>query len=163
MSGKPWEKYCTPARVIDLHAKGLKAHGGREGITEPNGPDATLGAAWNAIAYGPIQGEEPALIFAAYVLYYFATKQVFSDGNKRVAWLVMCEVLASMDLEVGVTNDEGSEMVLAIANKQQSVEQAYAWVADHVRELTTPVDQQPAVVPKPTNMLVEVGQTPPRA
>jgi death-on-curing protein len=159
VSDKPWEKYCTPARVFELHDKALQAHGGRAGVTEPNGPDATLGAAWNAIGFGPIQGEEYALILAAYVLYYFATKQVFSDGNKRIAWLAMCEVLAAVDLEVGVTNLEGSDMVLAVAEKRASVEQVYSWIADNVRELTKPVDQQPAAV-KPADAVVDAGQSP---
>ncbi|MGE6762788.1 type II toxin-antitoxin system death-on-curing family toxin [Corallococcus interemptor] len=133
---QPYDRFCGLTRLQELQAKGIAAHGGRVGVRDALGPGATLGAAWTAEEYGAPPEAVPGLMFAVYLLFYIATKQVFVDGNKRIAWLAMCEALACMGLEVDATIDEAEALVMAISNNQfKDVEPVYLWVVEHLREL----------------------------
>ncbi|GMU07509.1 type II toxin-antitoxin system death-on-curing family toxin [Corallococcus caeni] len=133
---QPYDRFCGLSRLQELQAKGIAAHGGRLGVRDALGPGATLGAAWTAEEYSVGPEAVPGLMFAVYLLFYIATKQVFVDGNKRIAWLAMCEALACMGLEVEATIDEAEALVMAISNNQyKDVEPVFLWVVEHLREL----------------------------
>ena len=95
---RPWDELCSEERLLALHTRGLREHNGPPGVRDPGCPEGTLGSAWTALGYDDIGESQPHLIFACYLLYYFATKQCFVDGNKRIAWVSMSEVLACIGL-----------------------------------------------------------------
>lgn len=132
----PWDELCSLERLMALHERGLREHRGLPGVRETGCPEATLGAAWHAVEYAEQEDTLPALVFAVYLLYYFATKQCFVDGNKRIAWAAMCEVLARYDLEIEATTDEAERFVREIATRQyKSVDPVLRWVMERLREL----------------------------
>jgi len=55
------------------------------------------------------------LLFAAYLLFYVATKHCFVDGNKRLAWACMTFVLLNFGLTVTATDDEAEAFCIQIA------------------------------------------------
>jgi len=133
----PWDHLCTLERLMALHARGIREHRGMLGVRELGCPEGTLAAAWNGMTYYPGQQEDDILLFAAYLLFYFAKKQCFIDGNKRLAWSSMSEVLAQEHLEVDVSIDEAEQFVKDIANNQVTrVEQVRAWIVKNLRGLT---------------------------
>lgn len=129
-------------RLLALHAEAIKAFGGVQGLVDPGCPDATLGAAWTAVGYDEIGESLPHLVFAARSLYYFATKQCFADGNKRVAWLAMCETLSRIGLEVDASSDEAIAFVQSVARKETKYEAVFDWISRRVRA----VESQPSAV-----------------
>jgi death on curing protein len=132
----PWDGLCSLDRLLELHARGLREHKGAAGIRDLGCPEGTLGNAWSGAEYSEIGESLPHLVFASYLLYYFATKQCFIDGNKRIAWLTMSEVLASVNLEVNATTDEAYAFCIAVANKQvRDVHSVVMWVSARLREL----------------------------
>ncbi|NBD09792.1 MULTISPECIES: type II toxin-antitoxin system death-on-curing family toxin [Corallococcus] len=136
---QPYDRFCSLTRLQALHAMGIAAHGGTVGVRDALCPGATLGAAWSAEEYNARPGAVPGLMFAVYLLFYFATKQCFVDGNKRIAWLAMSEVLAGMGLEVDASDDEAEALVMAIAsNRFKDVEPVFLWVVEHLSELAAP-------------------------
>jgi prophage maintenance system killer protein len=132
----PYDRFCSLPRLQHLHARSVAEHGGSTGVRDALSPGATLGAAWTAEEYSAPPGAVPGLLFAVYLLFYFATKQCFVDGNKRISWLAMTDVLAGMGLEIDATIDEAEALVMAISNNQyRDVEPVYLWVVEHLREL----------------------------
>ncbi|MCY1075185.1 type II toxin-antitoxin system death-on-curing family toxin [Archangium lansingense] len=119
-----------------LHERGIREHPGLPGVRELGCPEGTLGAAWNGMVFFPGQAEregDDLLLFAAYILFYFAKKQCFVDGNKRVAWAAMCEVLAHEKLDVDVPPDVAEQFVKDIANNQVTrIEQVRTWIVKHL-------------------------------
>ena len=132
MSAEPWAHLCSLARIDALHLESVALFGGSAGVRDPGCPEATLGNAWNACGYAEIEESLEHVAFAVYLLYYFATKQCFADGNKRIAWLSMCEVLSKLDLEVQCSDSEGIDLVFALANKKASLQDAMTWVVDRL-------------------------------
>jgi death on curing protein len=131
-----WDGLCSLDRLLELHDRGLREHKGAAGIRDPGCPEGTLGNSWTAAEYSEVGESLPHLVFACYLLYYFATKQCFVDGNKRIAWLAMSEVLASVNLEVNATTDETYGFCMAVANRQvRDVHAVVSWVSSRLREL----------------------------
>ncbi|HYO69950.1 MAG TPA: Fic family protein [Archangium sp.] len=137
----PWDELCSLERLMALHARGIQEFGGRIGLIDPGCPEGTLGAAWNAVEYGEVGNSLPHLVFACYLLYYFATKQCFADGNKRIAWASMSEVLASIGLEVGAGTDEAYAFALDVAKGLLSPSQIVQWVSRRLRAIGSPPPQ----------------------
>lgn len=76
------------------------------------------------------------LTFCGYLLFYLATKQCWSDGNKRIAWEAAMWVLGTLGLTVDVTDEEAEEFCFRLARKEISRgEDCADWIAEHVREL----------------------------
>lgn len=122
---------------MELHEHGLQKYGGAAGFKDPDCPEGSLAAAWNACEYGEIGDSLPHIVFAAYALYYLVKNHCFTDGNKRIGWLVMAETLATADLEVAATDDEAIEFVLKVASGDTKIEGVIKWVQSRVVPMAT--------------------------
>ncbi len=81
---------------MELYALALTV-GGKGAASPPRAgciPGA-LGNAWTAELYRcDEEAEKAGLLFAAYLFVYLVRGHCFVDGNKRVAWLALLQVLA---------------------------------------------------------------------
>lgn len=59
----------------------------------------------------------------------------FSDGNKRIGWAAMFDMLASLGLTVRATVPEAYELVMGIASGSTTKEMAIAWVMERLEAL----------------------------
>lgn len=124
------------ATILELHAQGIRAHGGDGGVrpTDPECVEGKLGNAWSAEGYAT-QDEHRVggLIFAAFLLFYLAKGHCFTDGNKRVAWTSAMRVLLVLGLTVTVQTDEAYEFMKAIADGSEiSGETVLRWLAERL-------------------------------
>ncbi|WP_143096913.1 hypothetical protein [Myxococcus fulvus] len=130
-------------RLKELNARALRrsAQPIHPGQSHFDDAEATLGNAWTATMYDVAGEEMPEIVFGSYVLYYFATKQVFPDANKRTGWYAFLDVLATIDVTVNASDDEAAKFVMDIANKViADVEGIVGWVMPRLVELKrTPV------------------------
>ncbi|MCK8496228.1 hypothetical protein [Myxococcus fulvus] len=125
-------------RLKELNARALRLSDQpiQPGQSHFDDAEATLGNAWTATMYDVAGEEMPEIVFGSYVLYYFATKQVFPDANKRTGWYAFLDVLATIDVTVDATDDEAAKFVMDIANKVISdVEGIVGWVMPRLMEL----------------------------
>jgi death-on-curing protein len=134
MTAQPWVHLVDKARVLELHAKGLERYGGL--MTEPKEGcvEGSLGNAWTAESYHEGADQELAgLTFAACTLLYLATNHCFTDGNKRVSWMALTDILAKLGLMVEATQDEAEAFVKQIADGSlRERPKVVAWIAERL-------------------------------
>lgn len=122
----------TVDRALELHDVALAAWGGLPGPADPAAClDAAIGAAHTAETY--LEGKKAAkagLAFAGYALFYVVRRHCFSDGNKRVGWMIAVDVLASLGLGVTASEDDVVAMVEQVISHQiDSGEEVAAWLS----------------------------------
>jgi death-on-curing protein len=111
----------------------LSEHGGRPGGPQVGCVDAKLGAAWTAEEYVGGEAGIEGLTFATFLAFYLAKGHCFTDGNKRVAWLSMVDVLAALGLRIEVGHDEAAKFMDGVAGEGTKPEHVREWVADRLR------------------------------
>jgi len=97
-------KYLTLDDVVNLHSKGLAAHGGDPGLRDNGLLESAV--AQPQMTYG---GNDlyPTLVEKAAALgFSLAKNHAFIDGNKRVAHLAMETFLAVNGFEIFADTDE---------------------------------------------------------
>lgn len=120
------------AAVLAAHELLVDQFGGMRGVTEQG-----FGKLEGALAapYVSVFGEDlyPDLVSQTAVLFYrIARSHGFSDGNKRVALVVLLDHLDQNGMYLGATEDELYEFVLAAADTL-SQDEAMAWIAERVK------------------------------
>jgi death-on-curing protein len=126
---EPWAHRITVARVHELHEEGLRRYGGDPGLLDANCPERCVANAWQAEMYQDDEGSG-GLLFAAYLLFYVCQNHCFVDGNKRVAWLCMLQVLATHDLSISATDDEAEAFMYSVAEGATETPELIAtWLA----------------------------------
>jgi prophage maintenance system killer protein len=139
---EPWVSLTTEDRVLHLHQRSLRTHGGRPGGPLPGCVSAKLGAAWSAEGYIGDEAGIEGLTFATYLLFYLAKGHYFTDGNKRVGWLAMTDVLAVLGLGVRAAAEEVVSFVdQLIADTRPEL--ARAWVTARLIEIEWPSPDGP--------------------
>jgi len=134
-----FDAMCSLERLMALHARGLREHRGLDGVRDPGCPEGTLGSAKLAVSYDELGESHPHLLFGCYLLYYFATKQCFVDGNKRIAWTSLCEVLGTIDLTIDASAEEAYAFVIGIAEgRTRDIEAVVDWVSKRLKSLPPP-------------------------
>jgi prophage maintenance system killer protein len=138
---EPWTRWIDVDRISKLHTKGLDNYGGLRSQPTKGCIESALGAAYTAEAYSMPEMDDETVIsglsFCGYLLFYIATKQCWSDGNKRAAWSSAMYVLSTMGLTVDVTDPEAIDFCYEIAkNNIKSGEEVVNWIADRLSELS---------------------------
>ena len=92
----PYAHVIDEGHLLDLYSLALAVGGkGRFAPAREGCLAGALGNAWTAEMYRQDEDFEPAgLLFAAYLFVYLLRAHCFIDGNKRVAWLALVDVLA---------------------------------------------------------------------
>ena len=112
-----------------LHRELIRETGGVDGLLDADLLDSALSAPFQSFggtdAFPSIQqkGARPG--------YGLIQNHAFVDGNKRIGAHVMLVFLALNGIELDYTQDELSNMVLAVASGKLTFEDMTKWVMDH--------------------------------
>lgn len=139
-TSEPWSQWIDTDRITALHTKGMDDHGGLRSKATDGCVESALGTAYNAELYSMPEMDNETVIsgltFCGYLLFYIATKQCWSDGNKRVAWASAIWVLATMGLTLDVEDQEAIDFCMSVAEKKITKgEDVVNWIADRLIEL----------------------------
>jgi death on curing protein len=123
--------YLTPTDLIAIHELLLAEFGGMRGITEAGfGRLEAAVATPQASMFGqdlyPGVTEKAAALCQAIV-----RAHPFSDGNKRVALVVLDVFLARNSRTLAATNDEAYATIMALARGELEREALVEWVEQH--------------------------------
>lgn len=117
-------------KIIILHRQIINATGGSDGIKDENMLESAIYAPFQTFA-----GEDffPTIYQkAARLGFGIVSNHPFVDGNKRTAAHAMTTFLETNDIEIRYTNDELSEIFLAIADDKARYEDLLSWIIEHV-------------------------------
>lgn len=135
MNGAPYSHLLTLDRVLELYALGITRFKGTGGPPQSGCVEGSLGSAWTAEIYRSQTDDpdsRPGLLFAAYVFVYLAKNHCFPDGNKRVAWLSLVDVLAMLKLTLRASDDEAYDFVIAVVKGERSTDDVVTWLASRL-------------------------------
>lgn len=123
--------YLSATELLLLHELLLGGFGGMRGVTEQGfGRLETAVGSPQQSMFGtdlyPSLAEKGAVLLRGIV-----RGHPFSDGNKRVALLALCEFLARNGADLTASNDEVYELVMAAANGLER-EAISAWLECHI-------------------------------
>jgi len=111
----------TENQILMMHQKCIEKFGGLPGVRDEN----LLHSACIS-PYQTFMGEDlfPDIYDkAARYLWGFATNQIFFDGNKRTAAMVLLVFLYYNNIVLAVTDEELEKLVLRVANKEIEVKE----------------------------------------
>lgn len=117
-------------KIIILHRQIINATGGSDGIKDENMLESAIYAPFQTFA-----GEDffPTIYQkAARLGFGIVSNHPFVDGNKRTAAHAMVTFLEINDIEIRYTNDELSEIFLAVADDKARYEDLLSWIIEHV-------------------------------
>lgn len=110
------ELFFTVERVYALHAEGLSERPGAAGVRRPGAVEAAVVGAHRDAWYAAPDGEIDPFSVVCRAFDKLSRFHAFVDGNKRVAWLLLLEVLAvHLEVTIEATDDEATEFVLGVA------------------------------------------------
>jgi death on curing protein len=134
------EGFPDVERILELYSRSISTYGGKPSKPTVGCIEGALGNAINAAHYSDSSSDSlNILLIAAYVFRSLARNHCFSDGNKRIAWLSLTEVLACCaGLDVVATDEEVVSFCEEVAQGHVDVESVLSWLADgeRLRELT---------------------------
>jgi len=136
---EPWGELITASTILELHEKVRKGPEKKlVSVAKEGCVEGSLGAAWNAEHFMREEDDtyRAGLVFAAFLLFYLAKNQCFTDGNKRTALASAHEVLSGLGLTIRATSDEIADFVVDIARGEVRTSRAVAaWMAGRLMEL----------------------------
>ena len=115
-------------RLMHLHDECIRRHGGIPGLREEGCMERSLGAAETAAAYSNTDDND-ILTAAVRAGFYLCRNHCFSDGNKRIGWATIVDVLAQAGLEIDRPETEAKDIMVRVADGSLSAEELQAWVA----------------------------------
>jgi death-on-curing protein len=128
-------RWMSRALVDAIHADQLRQHGGLRGVRDEHALDSALDRPRNRWAYEP--DSDLATLAAAYG-FALAKSHAYSDGNKRVAYMVMYTSLGVNGLEIVAPEPEVVRLMVDVA----SGECDEAGLAEWLRARTERLDLQ---------------------
>jgi death-on-curing protein len=132
MSDEP--RWLDSGLVIDFHAEQLALFGGPEGIRDEGLLESALARPLNKFAYGET---DMAALAAAYG-FGIAKNHPFIDGNKRAALASMIVFLGLNKLDIEVSSQELTAVILSLAAGEISEDVLAQWLRVHLRPLDAP-------------------------
>jgi len=141
MSQNPALNIMPVSRVIELYQSGMEKYGGDSAYFNTNLDciGGVLGSALQNTYYtdqakqNPNTDEPNIIYFASYALLLTVIKHCFTDGNKRLGWQILVDLLATKHLTLNATDDEAVNFVLGIAiNKISDIEDIVDWVSSRL-------------------------------
>lgn len=134
-----------PERRRELEAMALE-YGPAQSPIEQADPDCMDGVQRSAqlsMLYDQDHDGEDALRLAAYFLQKSVTmKQCYTDGQKRMSWLIAMEILASAHYDVSASPEEAAEFVLRVTTERTGVADVAAWLGERLIGLPDPVGEE---------------------
>jgi death on curing protein len=106
--------------VLRYHVKLIERYGGSHGVRDQGALLSALAAAQNRHAY---EDADLATCAATYA-YHLSQAHAFIDGNKRIAWGAALLFLQRNGIYLTVSESEGEEFCLGIADGQTTREGA---------------------------------------
>ena len=116
-------------RVVALHREGIDKYGGQAGPPKAGCVDGSVGNAYQAALYMSDDDALDPLHYAAHVLFYLVSNHCFTDGNKRVGWMALVDLLLTHGLVIDATQSEAVTFVLSIARGERQVVGILGWLA----------------------------------
>lgn len=122
-------KRLTKSQVLMLHRELIRQTGGTDGLLDEGLLDSALSAPFHTFdgtdAFLSVQQK------GARLGYGLIQNHAFVDGNKRIGAHVMLVFLALNGIELDYTQEELSDMVLAVASGKLSFDAMVKWIAEH--------------------------------
>lgn len=119
----------SPDRILELHRAAVSVqdaagalHADRECV------ESALGAAGNGALYNSAEEQPDPVSVAAYALFYLATKQCFTDGTKRAAWLTAMEIIEVAGFAIACTDQQAIDLVLSVAKNEVVAADVESWL-----------------------------------
>ena len=116
--------------VLAIHAAQLAEHGGLDGLRDRDGLESALASPRNLFAYGNPRPDIAAL--AAQYAFAITFNQVFLDGNKRTALVVLRTFLLLNGRNLIALNAEKYHAIMKLAERQIDVDQMADWIRTHI-------------------------------
>lgn len=116
--------------IISIHSQLISTFGGSDGIKDENMLESAINAPFQTFS-----GEDlfPTIYQkAARLGFGLVSNHPFIDGNKRIAAHAMLIFLDLNGIEMQYTNDELSEIFLAIADNRAKYDDLLSWIIEHV-------------------------------
>ncbi|MCU0636876.1 MAG: type II toxin-antitoxin system death-on-curing family toxin [Gemmatimonadaceae bacterium] len=108
-----------------VHLDQLREHGGMPGLRDENALEAALARPQHKWHYEP--DSDLATLAAAYA-YGLTKAHPFNDGNKRAAFLAALTFLGLNGTELGATEEEAVQVVLALAAGTLGEDELAVWL-----------------------------------
>lgn len=116
--------------VYAIHDRQLQVHGGLPGLRDKNAVESALQRAPSLDAYG--NPPPTAAELAAAYIYGLATNHGFSDGNKRIAWVVGRLFLKLNGIKISYTEAEAISLMMNVAAGTRTEGQIATWIDEHI-------------------------------
>ena len=121
--------FLTKEQILLLHSDLVAQTGGTDGVRDEGLLDSALGAPFQN--FGGVDAYPSLQQKGARLGYGIIKNHPFLDGNKRIGVHAMLVFLELNHIELCYTQQELSDMVLAIASGAMTFEQMAQWVMDH--------------------------------
>lgn len=115
--------------VDAMHHELLKQHGGLPGVRDDSALESALARPRDKWSYEP--DADLALLAAAYG-YGLAKNHGYSDGNKRIAFIVMYTFLGLNGVEIDASEPAVVQLMVDVASGDCSEDQLAEWIRKHV-------------------------------
>lgn len=117
--------------VFAIHDERLAEHGGLDGIRDMGAIDSAIARPQHLAAYGQPDAAELAAAYA----YGLARNHGFSDGNKRIAWMVANVFLDLNGYEIEFTAADAYAVATGLAAGSVSEKQLAAWFRERLKPI----------------------------
>jgi death-on-curing protein len=118
-------------RMVDaIHADQLQQHGGLRGVRDEHALESALDRPRNKWAYEP---ECDLAALAAAYGFSLARSHAYSDGNKRVAYMVMYTFLGVNGLDILAPEPEVVRLVVDLASGECDESELAEWLRSHTK------------------------------
>lgn len=99
---QPWAHITSRAALVELSRAAFRATGGGTTFipSELQCIDGKLGNAWTAELYLEDENKVEGFVFAAHLMFNLIKGHCLMDGNKRIAWIGLVEVLGSLGWQI---------------------------------------------------------------
>jgi death on curing protein len=118
------------ATVDAIHYDQLRQHGGLRGIKDENALESALARPRNRLAYDP--GSDLFTLAAAYG-FGLATNHAYSDGNKRIAFMVMYVFMGMNGWVIDAAEADVVALMLDLAGGECDEVRLADWLRAHAR------------------------------
>ena len=116
-------------QVLFLHAELLRETGGTAGLRDPGLLDSALSAPFQSFeGFSPYRSLQQK---AARLGYGLVNNHPFVDGNKRIGAHAMLVFLALNGAMLDYTQDELSDIFLAVASGSAGYDELLQWITEH--------------------------------
>lgn len=121
-------RWISKTALVLLQAESLAEHGGLEGIRDEGLLESALARPLNLNTYE--DETDPARLAAAYAV-GIVRNHLFTDGNKRAAFLALGLFLALNGLRLTASKANAARTIWSLAAGDISEEQLAAWIAQN--------------------------------